>query len=80
MAKKPNSGGNSAPCPTCKKRPKVGNCRGRCAACYRAAYRLVKAGKVTWKQLEEKGLIDPPRRHRSEFCEAVRKRIKSVGI
>lgn len=33
--------------------------RGLCPNCYAAAYRLVAKGKVSWTQLEQKGLCKP---------------------
>ena len=81
MAPRAKSKGKSALCPICKRRDKVTNCRGRCAACYRAAWRLVKAGKVTWEQLEKAGLVsEPVRRRRGAFCEAAAKRLKGANL
>lgn len=31
--------------------------RGNCATCYQGLYRLVKAGKTTWKKLEKAGRV-----------------------
>lgn len=36
--------------------------RGLCNRHYMAAHRLVKAGEVTWEQLESEGLASPSRR------------------
>lgn len=33
--------------------------RGVCAACYQAAYREVVAGRATWQELEERGIVFP---------------------
>jgi len=37
-------------------------CRGLSARCYQAASQAVKDGKVTWEELEAKGLALPPKR------------------
>lgn len=36
--------------------------RGLCARCYQAASSLVKSGKVTWEELEARGLALPSTR------------------
>lgn len=49
-------------CKTAKLREGKGRRRGLTNAQYYVAYRLVRAGKTTWEQLERKGLVLPPRR------------------
>ena len=34
--------------------------RGQCASCYTSSNTSVRAGKITWKQLEEEGKASPP--------------------
>lgn len=45
-------------CITCTRQPK--HC-GLCDACYQAAVRLIRAGKVSRQELEDQGLILPSR-------------------
>lgn len=35
---------------------------GVCGTCYSVVYRAVRAGKLTWKQAEQRGLIGPRKR------------------
>lgn len=37
-----------------------GRVRGLCSGCYTSASYLMKIKKLTWKDLEEKGLANPP--------------------
>lgn len=54
--------------------------RGLCFSCYKRAEKMVKAGEVTWEQLEELGLCTPPQRIRAEgghpFDKALRAKLK----
>lgn len=44
--------------PHCKREAKS---RGLCLSCYQAAYQLVIAGSVTWKELERRGKVNEVR-------------------
>lgn len=46
--------------PECVRPSKPGN-KGMCRSCHSAVARLVRQGRITWQQLEEKGLAKPER-------------------
>lgn len=57
--RKPVSGGPHLSCQACGKKRLTTLKRGVCGACYIAAFRAIAAGKTTWEELEDTGVVSP---------------------
>ena len=47
--------------------------RGVCTSCYAVVYRAIQAGKLTWDEAVERGLLLPPQRVRSPMHKEIAK-------
>lgn len=63
-------------CQACGKKRLTSLKRGVCGACYIAALRAIAAGKTSWEELEDTGVVAPrsPGR-KSAFAEAAEKKL-----
>lgn len=61
-----------------KARSKSTKIRGVSPAQYQALRRMIERGEVTWQELEQQGVVEPPR-NQSDFIREVKQRLSGNG-